>query len=424
MGRPRLNSVGLFAILLLSIIISSCAARSLAPYIVQLPVDSTAKQTERLAVTVEFNVVNYGAVGDGTTNDAQAFQKAWAAACAAAGGYVYVPAGNFQVHPVIFNGPCNPSMAFKVDGKVVAPQDPSIWNNFGRYWLKFNTVSMTLEGQGTIDGQGQQWWAQSCKTDKSKPCVDGPTAIVFDTCKNVLVQNVVIQNGQQMQLAFEDSSGITVRNVIVSAPGDSPNTDGIHLQSSSFVTIQNTQIGTGDDCISIQTGSSNININNVKCGPGHGISVGGLGKSKSRAEVSNVVVDTVVFDGATNGVRIKTWQGSSGYANNLSFQNIKMINTANPIVIDQYYCDSGSSGSCGEFPSNVVISNINYRNISGTSASDTAVLFNCSTTVACTGITLSDINLVQTSGSAATSSCVNAHGTAGGTQAPASCLAS
>ncbi|CAM6124278.1 unnamed protein product [Calypogeia fissa] len=298
----------------------------------------------------------------------------------------------------------------------------NVWVNIGRFWLQFQNVAMTLDGQGTIDGQGQQWCANSCKNVPANPCVDAPTAVVFSSCTNVVVQNVAIQNGQQIQLSFEDSSGITVNNVVITAPGDSPNTDGIHLQNSPSVTITNTQIGTGDDCISIQTGSSNVNIKNVQCGPGHGISVGGLGKDQSMAQVSNLVVDTVVFNGATNGVRIKTWQGSSGTADSLTFQNIQMINTANPIVIDQYYCDSAPSGSCGSFPSNVVISNIIYSNITGTSATAAAVLFNCSLTVACTGISLQDINLVQTSGRVATSSCVNAHGIAGGVEAPESCL--
>ena len=57
----------------------------------------------------------------------------------------------------------------------------------------------------------------------------------------------------------------------VSAAGNSPNTDGIHLQSSSGVSIMNSQISTGDDCISIGPGNSNLWIENIKCGPGHGI---------------------------------------------------------------------------------------------------------------------------------------------------------
>lgn len=99
-----------------------------------------------------------------------------------------------------------------------------------------------------------------------------------------------------------------------------------------------------------------------------------------------------------------------------------MIDTKNPILIDQYYCDSGASGSCTNYTSNVLVSNIKYRNITGTSGTKAAVTFRCSETVACTGISLHDIDILQTSGSAATASCVDAFGAATGTLIPPSCL--
>lgn len=64
----------------------------------------------------------------------------------------------------------------------------------------------------------------------------------------------------------------------------------------------------GDDCISIQTGCSNIYIHNVNCGPGHGISIGGLGRDNTKACVSNVTVRDVNMFRTMTGVRIKTWQ--------------------------------------------------------------------------------------------------------------------
>jgi polygalacturonase len=62
----------------------------------------------------------------------------------------------------------------------------------------------------------------------------------------------------------------------------------------------------GDDCISIQTGCSNINIHNVNCGPGHGISIGGLGRDNTKACVSNVTVRDVNMFRTMNGVRINS----------------------------------------------------------------------------------------------------------------------
>ena len=62
-----------------------------------------------------------------------------------------------------------------------------------------------------------------------------------------------------------------MQGVKVIASGNSPNTDGIHVQLSSSVTILNSKIQTGDDCISIGPGTTNLWIENVACGPGHGI---------------------------------------------------------------------------------------------------------------------------------------------------------
>ncbi|KAJ1398534.1 Pectin lyase fold/virulence factor [Sesbania bispinosa] len=57
----------------------------------------------------------------------------------------------------------------------------------------------------------------------------------------------------------------------ISAAENSPNTDGIHVQLSSNVTMLNFNIATDDDCISIGPGTTNLWIENIACGPGHGI---------------------------------------------------------------------------------------------------------------------------------------------------------
>ncbi|KAJ0678473.1 putative endo-polygalacturonase [Helianthus annuus] len=64
----------------------------------------------------------------------------------------------------------------------------------------------------------------------------------------------------------------------------------------------------GDDCISIQTGCTNVFVHDVNCGPGHGISIGSLGKDGTTACVSNITVRDINIHNTMTGVRIKTWQ--------------------------------------------------------------------------------------------------------------------
>ncbi|MED6194343.1 Polygalacturonase-2 [Stylosanthes scabra] len=194
-----------------------------------------------------------------------------------------------------------------------------------------------------------------------------------------------------MHMAFESCFNVIVSNVLVRAPGFSPNTDGIHVAQTQNIVISDSDIGTGDDCISIVSGSQNVRATDITCGPGHGISIGSLGADNSEAVVSNVVVNRATLTGTSNGVRIKTWQGGSGYARNIKFLNIVMQNVTNPIIIDQNYCDQEKP--CHQQSSGVQLSNVLYQNIRGTSASEVAIKFDCSRTVPCREIYLQDVIL-------------------------------
>ncbi|XP_040952741.1 polygalacturonase [Gossypium hirsutum] len=102
---------------------------------------------------------------------------------------------------------------------------------------------------------------------------------------------------------------ITFKHFTVSAPGESPNTDGIHIGRSDWVNVLNTEIKTGDDCVSIGDGSKNLVINGVTCGPGHGISIGSLELFKNEEPVDGVTVKNFTLTNTSNGVRIKSLPG-------------------------------------------------------------------------------------------------------------------
>lgn len=72
-------------------------------------------------------------------------------------------------------------------------------------------------------------------------------------------------------IVINGCQNVHMEGVKVIAAGNSPNTDGIHVQRSINVAIINSAIRTGDDCISIGPGTKNLWIEHITCGPGHGI---------------------------------------------------------------------------------------------------------------------------------------------------------
>ncbi|XP_078435747.1 polygalacturonase-like [Wolffia australiana] len=373
--------------------------------------------------STEINVKDFGARGDAISDDTKAFSEAWKVACASPVPLtMLVPEGKtYRLKPIIFSGPCKSSVTVAIKGMIQASERISDWNGLDRkLWLLFDKVDgLTVLGGGSIDGSGQVWWKLSCKVDSNQPCKGAPTATTFRSCNRLNVSNLKFRNSQQMHVTFTKCAGVRIAGLTISAPDESPNTDGIHVSGSTDVKISDSVIRTGDDCISIVSGSRFITASNIVCSPGHGISIGSLGANGSEAIVSDVLVDKARLEGTTNGVRIKTWQGGRGYARNIIFRNIIMDNVKNPIIIDQNYCDS--TKPCGEQKSAVAVSGVTFQNIKGTSATAVAMDLDCSNSVPCQGITLNDINLVTKSGVAAKSFCRNVNLSKYGTVLPSTC---
>ncbi|KDP29562.1 hypothetical protein JCGZ_19275 [Jatropha curcas] len=311
-----------------------------------------------------YNVMNFGAKADGKTDSTQAFLRAWSSACRSTRvATVYVPKGNFLVKPIVFSGPCKSKILFWIDGRILAPTNYWSFGSSG-FWILFYKVSGVDIYGGTIDARGGGFWA--CRK-AGNVCPPGARSISFVASRNIDVKGLSSINSQMFHIAISHCHNIMLQNVKIRAPSLSPNTDGIHMQSSTGITITDSSFKTGDDCISIGPGSNNIWIQRIACGPGHGISIGSLAAHTREGGVQNVTVTGVVFTGTQNGVRIKSWgRPSSGFAKDIVFQNIIMKNTYNPIIIDQEYCPSGHG--CPNQSSGVKISGVTYKRIRGTSA--------------------------------------------------------
>uniref|UniRef100_A0A5B7A5Y2 endo-polygalacturonase n=1 Tax=Davidia involucrata TaxID=16924 RepID=A0A5B7A5Y2_DAVIN len=382
--------------------------------LIQLPRSGASRDRPRSKRVIFIS--DYDAKGDGMSDATKAFKDAWKVACSfSTRSKIVLPARkSYLVQPIDFAGPCRSNVTLRIAGTIVAPKDPDVWDGLNpRKWLYFHGVNhLTVEGGGIVNGMGQEWWARSCKINTTNPCRHAPTAMTFHRCKNLKVRNLMMVNSQQMHMALTNCVGVAASRLKVLAPSVSPNTDGIHISASTRVEVKDSIIRTGDDCISIVSNSSGIRISNIACGPGHGISIGSLGKSKSWAQVHDVTVNGAFLSNTENGVRIKTWQGGSGFATKITFRNVWMENVSNPIIIDQYYCDSLLP--CPNQTLAVRVDSISFVGIKGTSATEEAIRFSCSDSSPCERLYLEDVRLLSYNGGITRSFCWKAKGSISG----------
>ena len=122
-----------------------------------------------------YNVVNFGAKGDGRTDSTQAFQTVWSNACASTKPTtIYVPRGRYYLRSGTFNGPCkNNAIFIRIDGTLVAPSDFQVIGNSAA-WVVFRHVDGVTISGGNLDGKGVGLW--TCKNSSiSTTCPSGAT---------------------------------------------------------------------------------------------------------------------------------------------------------------------------------------------------------------------------------------------------------
>ncbi|KAK1416790.1 hypothetical protein QVD17_25907 [Tagetes erecta] len=389
---------------------------------------SSATTKINLASTSIFDVLKYGAKGNGKTDDSQAFMNAWKAACQStpnAKSILNIPSDRtYLLKPVSFTGPCKPSKIFvQIYGNIVGSNNKSDWmSNHGDSWILFSMVSgLTVSGNGQIDGQGPIWWGNACiGTPTPGVTCHAPVALQFRRCNSLRLNGLTHVNSPRVHITITTCNSVIVSNLRIIAPETSPNTDGIDISGSTNVNIRDSVIATGDDCIAIGGDSSYIKISGIMCGPGHGISIGSLGR-RGGDVVENVDVHNCTMRKTLTGVRIKTYQGGSGYAKRISFTGIRFDAVNNPIIIDQYYCPSHQG--CLTSTSAVNLSDITYKGISGTSNTDNVINLSCSKSIACTNIVIDSVHIKPAvPGRKVYGSCINAFGIATHVQPYLDCL--
>jgi len=368
-----------------------------------------------------FDITKYGVSVDGDAT--QAITKAWQEACASATPTkLLIPKGNFNLRQVQLSGPCKAPIEIQLQGTLKAPVNMGHLQNSDGWISISNIEGLKMYGGGVIDGQGAVAWTKN-DCHKNTKCSGLPMNVRFNFITNGLISGITTKDSKTFHVNVLGCKNFTFQHFTVSAPETSINTDGIHIGRSIGVKILDTSIKTGDDCVSIGDGSQQISIERVTCGPGHGISIGSLGKYPNEEPVKGITVKNCTITKTMNGVRIKTWPASPpGSATDMHFEDIIMNNVGNPILIDQGYCPYNQCSA--KVPSKVKISNVSFKNIRGTSSTKVVSKLACSPGLNCDQVVMSDIDLKYSGPEgAAVSQCSNVKPQITGKHNPPACAA-
>ena len=241
---------------------------------------------------MEYNILTYGAVADGTTLNTAYIQAAIDDCFAHGGGKVTVPAGVFKTGTLVLRDHIELYLAA---GAVLLGSEcmedynstdvyPQCWSCVSEEWLGKHIVlawecqHIAITGFGVIDGNGERFygepqpntwstydWPNGLRLSKDKNTLRPGQTIALIECKHVTVENITIQNSTCWSCYVHGCEYVGIRGIRVFNADNCANTDGIDVDSSRYVPISDCILLTGDDAIAIRCDEKRLKNRDVHC---------------------------------------------------------------------------------------------------------------------------------------------------------------
>lgn len=324
----------------------------------------------------DFNILKFGAVGDGTTLNTEAIQKAIDACYQSGGGKVIFPEGKFLSGTIVLKD--NITIHFEKNSVLLGSTELKDYRNLDPFteglgidvgWALLVAVdakNIGLEGEGTIDGQGSAIKAKHILTD-TRPEGERwglrPFLVRIVRCDGVKVNDVALKYAGAWTSHYFQSKNLHIENVKIQSVGVAHN-DGIGIDGCQNVLIKNCDVVSGDDALVFKTTSSkmackNIVVTGLRLKSNQaGIKMG----TESMANFEDIKISKCyIYDTKNGGIKLLTVDGA--HLRNVEISDITMEGVRTPMLfrlgsrLSVFRKNSDTKQQTGTFE-NVLIKNV------------------------------------------------------------------
>jgi len=299
-----------------------------------------------------FNVIDFGAIGDGKTLNTKSIQAALDSCSTNGGGKVIIPPGTFLSGSIRMKSGVE---LFLSPGSVILGSERTVdyeANSHFALLLADGQKNISVKGTGTIDGQGRLLVAKliaTWKTDSMKYTRENTTSkltdfwdinkarpkekyrpelVNFENCENVTISGITLKDASCWVQTYRDCKNVRIDRIIVNSTSYW-NNDGIDIVNCRKVRITNCDINSADDGICLKSGSSDVYIANCKIRSS--ASALKFGTASDGVFENITVRNLYIFDTYRSAIALECVDG--GMIRNVDIRKIKAVNTGNAIFI-------------------------------------------------------------------------------------------
>lgn len=293
---------------------------------------------------MEYSILDFGALESNEVNT-KYIQAAIDECANSGGGRVVVPAGKFVTGTIRLKS--HVELYLERGAILKATQSISEYNEENEFPQNFGSAfegwdarhliicveqeDVAITGGGVIEGIGDIcyggplkhesnfYWREGYYQNEDMKVLRRGILIMFAECRHVTVKDVKIQNSSSWNLLFYGCDFVKATGLTILNDKKNANSDGIDIDSCSFVTVSDCLIDVGDDCVALRNSAEHLKNNTKPC--------------------EHITITNCVFSNSVCAIRVCVGYGSVSY---VTISDIVMARSGEGLVFSTGFNNSGA----------------------------------------------------------------------------------